>query len=203
MGQQIADSLDEHDLLSRWMAQHLAERLAALESLKGRARLEAEDAVAELILQIWAHRREVGFRRDPLAATDSVERAIARLDPEAKGLFSYFRPFDDEPGPSVAEIETNQALKLALAVDRIGEDLVRALVTYAALTAIDHDADWVRASDAIHPTTFRRLERLISYEGSSDTDAAPLEVAEKRVSERARSLGKLVRLASKLAAADQ
>lgn len=183
------------------MAHHLAGRLVALESLKGRARLKAEDAVADLIVQIWAHRHEVGFRKDPLAATDSVERAVARLDPEGNGPFSYFRPFDDEPGPSAAEIEANAALKLALDVDDIAEDLVRALITYAAMTAVDHDAEWVRARDAVEPTRLRQLRRLMSYEGSSDADATPLEVAEKRVSERARSLGKLARLASKFAAA--
>jgi len=182
------------------MAHHLADRLASLESLKGQARLDAEDAVAELIVQIWAHRHEVGFRNEPLAATDSVERAVARLDPEGKGPFSYFRPFDDEAGPSMAEIEANAALKLALAVDENAEDLIRALITFAAMTAVDHDAEWVRASEAVHPTTLRQLRRLMRYEGSSDSNVAPLEVAEKRVSERARSLGKLVRLASKLAA---
>lgn len=185
------------------MAHHLAARLAALESLNGQARLAAEDEVADLILQIWARRHEVGFRKDPLAATDSVGRAVARLDPEGKGPFSYFRPFDDEPGPSAAEIEVNAALKLALAVDDIAEDLVRALITYAAMTAVDHDSDWVRAIDPVHPTTLRQLRRLMSYPGSSDRDAAPLTVVTKRVSERARSLGKVVRLASKLAAPDR
>ncbi|MFS4505497.1 hypothetical protein ACMA46_04595 [Clavibacter sp. Sh2141] len=200
LGQQIADSLDERDLLSRWMAHHLADRLAALEQLKGRSRLRAEDAVAELIVQIWAHRREVAFRVDPLAATDSVERAMARLDPEVKGPFSYFRPFDDEPGPSEAEVEVNAALKLALAVDDVAQDLVRALIAYAARTAIDHDAEWVRASEAVHPMTARQLLRLMSHPGSSDVDATPLAVAAKHVSERARSLGKVVRAASKLVA---
>lgn len=183
------------------MAHHLADRLVALESLQGRPRLEAENAIAELIVQIWAHRHEVGFRKVPLAATESVERAVARLDPEGKGPFSYFRPFDDEPGPSAEEIEVNAALKLALAVDDIAEDLVRALITYAAMTAIDQDAEWVQARDAVQPTSLRQLERLLRYEANIATDATPIEVAEKRVSDRARSLGKLVRLASKLTAA--
>ncbi|HEY0339534.1 MAG TPA: hypothetical protein VGC34_01905, partial [Steroidobacteraceae bacterium] len=164
------------------MAHHLADRLAALESLKGGARLEAEDAVAGLIVQIWAHRQEVGFRKDPLAATDSVERAVARLDPERKGPFSYFQPFDDEPGPSAPEIEVNAALKLALAVDDIAEDLVRALITFAAVTAVDHDAEWVRATRAVHPATLRQLRRLMSYPDSSDTDAASLTASTKLVS---------------------
>ena len=185
------------------MAHHLADRLAALESLNGQARLAAEDEVADLIVQIWERRHEVGFRKDPLVATDSVERAVARLDPEGKGPFSYFRPFDDEPGPSAAEIDINAALKLALAVDDIAEDLVRALITYAAMTAVDHDSDWVRAIDPVHPMTLQQLRRLMSYSGSSDTDAAPLTVVKKRVSERARSLGTVVRLASKLAAPDR
>jgi hypothetical protein len=183
------------------MAHHLADRLAALESLKGRARLAEEDKVADLIVQIWAHRHEVGFRKDPLAATDSVERALARLDPEGRGPFSYFQPFDDEPGPSAAEIEVNAALKLALAVDDIAEDLVRALVTYAAITALDHEAEWVRATRAVHPATLRQLRRLIGHADNDDADAASLTVAAKRVSERARSLGKVVRLASRLPAA--
>lgn len=185
------------------MAHHLADRLTALESLEGQALLDAEDAIAELIVQIWAHRHEVGFREDPLAATDSVERAVARLDPEGRGPFSYFRPFDDAPGPSVAEIEVNAALKLALSVDDIAADLIRALVTYAAMTAIERDAEWVQAMDAIDATTLRQLRRLMSFGSRSDTDVAPLTAATREISDRARSLGEVVRQASKLRAADR
>jgi hypothetical protein len=183
------------------MAHYLADRLTALESLSGQGRREAEDEVAGLIVQIWEHRHEVGFQKAPFASTDSVERAVARLDPEGKGPFSYFQPFDEEQGPSAAEVDVNAALKLALAVDDIAGDLVRALVTYAAMTAVDHDAEWVRATRAVHPTTLRQLRRLMGHPDNDDADAASLTVAAKRVSERARSLGKVVRQASRLPAA--
>lgn len=104
------------------------------------------------------------------------------------------------PGPSAAEIEINRALKLALAADDLAEELVRALINRAALTAVNLDIEWVRPRDAVDPTPLRQLRRLMSHVDNDDPYVAPLMVAEKRVSEPARSLGKVVRLASRLTA---
>lgn len=196
LGQQIAASLDEQDVLSRWMAHYLASRLAELESLDGDARDVAEAEVAALIVQIWEHRQAVAFRGDPLALVDSVERAISRLDPSISGPFTYYPAFDDQPGPTAADIETNSLLKLAIEVESAAKDLVRSLVQHAASVAVNRDADWVQASQAVQPAAFRDLVRLLEY-GDAAEEEDPAQAARARIAARARSLAETLRALSR------
>jgi hypothetical protein len=198
LGDQIAATLDEHDLLSRWMAHHLAERLTTVESLRGRARTAAEAEVAELIVRIWEHRHVVQFREDPLALINSVERAVARLDPSANGPFGYYRPFDDEPGPSPAEMEANTALRIALGIDDAAGDIVRSLVRYAAMIAVHQDAAWVRAALDADTITLRDLSKLLGDLDDPQADQDPAEAERSRIAERAKSLSKALRMISSL-----
>ncbi|MBP1240335.1 hypothetical protein ABID92_002033 [Frigoribacterium sp. PvP120] len=197
LGQQIADNLDKRDLLSRWMAHHLADRLVALEAMDIDTRQAAEREVSDLIIQIWTRRQEVGFDKTPLPATDSVARALERLDPERRSPFSYFRPFDEEPGPSEEEIETNAALKLALAVDESAADLIQALIAHAATIAIDHDAGWVRAAEPVDGK-LRELRRLMSHLGVNDEDPEPRSLSVEQISKTARALVSIAQRASRL-----
>lgn len=173
------------------MAHHLASRLSALEILEADARASAEQEVADLILRVWKRRHGAPFARDPLGASESVERALARLDPKNQGPFSYFRPFDEKPGPSEAEIESNIALKLALSIDGAAAELVRSLVRFAGTIAVEHDAEWVSAARAAHPPTLRRLSRLLDTD-SSDSETNPQETEMALIATRARELGKLL-----------
>lgn len=204
LGEQIAASLDEHDLLSRWMAHHLAERLTTLETLRGRAKATAEAEVAELIVRIWEHRHTVGFRDDPLALTESVERAIARLDPSAKAPFNYYRPFDDQPGPSPAEIEANTALRIALGIDDAAGDIVRSLVRYAAVIAENQDAKWVRVALVARPIGLRDLTRLLEFDLDDSVDGQnPAAAVRSEITKRAKALGKVLRVLSRLLLTEQ
>jgi len=179
------------------MAHHLASRLIALELLEGDAHAAAEREVADLILQLWERRHRMPFVRDPLGAVDEVERALARLDPETQGPFSYFRPFGGKPGPSEAEIELNSALKLAISIDGATAELVRSLFRYAGTIALDHDAEWVSAARTAHPPTIRHLSRLLDMD-STGSVSQPQEEELARIVQRARELGKLLRKISHL-----
>lgn len=66
------------------MAHYLAERMAALSETTGSERGIAEAEVGDLILRLWALRRELPGERVPLAEVDEVEAAIARLAPERR-----------------------------------------------------------------------------------------------------------------------
>jgi len=189
LGEQIAASLDEHDMLARWMAHHLAERLYALEALNGPARVDAEREVAHLIVQIWERRRTVPMREDPLSLADSVVRAVARLDPKASP-FRFYGRFDEDAGPSPAEVEANGTLKLALAIDEAADQLIRSSIRYAAMTAVCRDADWIRGAEATNDITIRDLHRVLDLEETPDED--PISAERDRIAKRAGYLGALM-----------
>jgi hypothetical protein len=193
LGEQIAASLDQHDMLARWMAHHLAEHLQALEAFSGAERVDAEQEVADLIVQLWERRRTMPMREDPLSLADSVVRAVARLDPEA-GPFRFFGRFDEDAGPSQAEVEANEALKLALGIDEATGQLVRSLVRYAAMTAVSHDADWIRGAEAMKDATIRDIRRVFDLEENAGED--PISVEQNRIVERAGNLGALLQSTS-------
>jgi hypothetical protein len=175
------------------MAHHLAERIEALNSLDGEAKVDAEDEVADLIMRIWERRQGGELADDPLALADSVKRAVARLDPSARGPFSFYRPFEEKPGPSDAEIESNIAMQLALRVDDAARDLVLSLVKYAAQIAIQKDAEWVLASQAAGSSTLWDLTRLASLEASEvETGSDPIASERGRITQRAEAFSKVL-----------
>jgi len=189
LGEQITASLDQHDMLARWMAHYLAERLQALEGLNGEKRAEAEREVADLITGLWRQRHTVPMHDDPLSLTDSVVRAVAQLDPEGSRN-RFFGRFDENAGPSQAEAEANASLKLALELDVATGQLVRSLIHFAARIAVDHDEKWIRSAEAMRDTTFRNIRRVLDVEKKVGDDS--LEAEQTRIAERAITLGTLM-----------
>jgi len=167
LGKAIASALDDTDTLGRWMAHYLAEQLDALDALQGAELAQAESEVADLIIRLWRHRRSLPTRSSALAAVDSVERAIARLDPD-RPMWGYYSPFGDEPTPGEQITETDASLRVALAIDRAAGDVVHALVGYAAATAEVTDAEWVQLGLRVGDETLRRVRR-IRFETASAT----------------------------------
>ncbi|KTS07558.1 hypothetical protein NS283_01165 [Microbacterium testaceum] len=135
-------SLRRDDVLSQWMAHHLAQRLTALDHVAPSERKRAEDEVADLILRIWEHGRQEGFVHDPVRLSASVARAVAKLDPEPDDL--YYQAFGFIPRPENSDTEVDKYLRLAVLLDRDVGRLIRSLIVYAATVAEDHEAEWIR-----------------------------------------------------------
>jgi len=169
------------------MSHHLAERIESLRSLPSEERADAEAGMADLVLRIWERRQGARFVDEPLALTDSVTRALARLDPTLRGPFLFYRPFDDMPGPSEAEIEANAAMKIALQIDDTAGDLVSSLIKYAAEIAVEKDARWVAASQAGGSPTLRDLTTLLGYATDED-DVDSVNAERHRISKHAKAL---------------
>lgn len=192
LGKQIAATLDEHDLLSQWMAHYLAERMVTVESLNGQERATAEDKVADYILRLWEHRHGAALREDPIALSDSVERAITRLDPERLKPWGYYNTFEEEAGPSEVEIEVNTLLRAALGLDQIMADLVRALVTCASMTAAEKDKKWVVSSRAAGEDPLKYIQRLYKSEELEDSGQTPVAAERAKIVMRSRAVIELL-----------
>lgn len=165
------------------MAHYLAEQLDALDALQGAELAQAKSGVAELITRLWSHRRELPTRARALAAVDSVERAIARLDPE-RPMWGYYSEFG-EAAPAEQVTEADAFLAVALAIDQAAGDVVHALVGYAATAAQDADAEWVQHGLRVGDETLQRVRRIRFKGEGSHAGAATLDDWTAVLSERA------------------
>ncbi|WP_313516775.1 hypothetical protein [Brevundimonas sp.] len=86
LGQALCRDLNGslHDqILTRWLAHHLAETLAEASSAQGEAKVRAERNAVDLILRLWAERRSFPEDVDPLGDYRKAIDTLARLRPDA------------------------------------------------------------------------------------------------------------------------
>lgn len=178
--------MEHTDTLGRWMAHYLAERMAALSETTGSERGIAEAEVGDLILRLWALRRELPGERVPLAEVDEVEAAIARLAPERRP-WAYFGAFTADTEPNAEATEASSILKAALLLDRLAGDLVHGLVGYAAALAEGDEAGWVKHAEQIGDETLRRVRRVRLDEDDGE-DAIVSDIWSREVKMRAIAL---------------
>lgn len=160
------------------MAHYLAEQMVTVESLSGQARATAEHKLADNILRLWEHRHAAALREDPIALSDSVQRAITRLDPERLKPWGYYKTFEEEAGPSATEIEVNTLLRAAVGLDGTMADLVRALVTCASMLAAEKDEEWIANAQAAGVDPLKYLHSL--YKSAETEDSGETSVAAER-----------------------
>lgn len=92
LGQALSRDLDRSlrdQVLARWLAHYLAETLAEAASAKGEARAEPEAKAMDLILRLWAERRNLPEDVDPLGEYRNAITALARLEPDANPWASF------------------------------------------------------------------------------------------------------------------
>jgi hypothetical protein len=163
------------------MAHYIAEQITAAESAGESDREASEQAAAESILALWQRRAGLPGDRPPMHAFERVFLALDRLaDPQDP--WRFYRPFPEGTEPSPEDVISSTLLSLALNVEDSAREIVRALVTEAAATALDREAQWVRLSENLAEDEERRaiqhLERLmqLSEESVGNPEAMdPLE----------------------------
>lgn len=167
LGKRLASELEHTDTLGRWIAHYLAERLSSLQQKTESERAIAETEVADLILRLWALRRQLPGGRLPLAEVDEVEAAIARLAP-GRRPWAYFGAFSADTEPSAGETETSTTLKAALLVDRLAGDLVHGLLGRAAALAEGDEAAWITQAEQIGDEALRTVRRVRFIDDDSE-----------------------------------
>jgi hypothetical protein len=192
LGEKIVQSLRQDDLLSRWMAHHISERMTSIATAGEEERAQREDEVADLILRLWEHGRNGAFDADPIQLSDNVMRAVAKLDPEPEER--YFRAFGFVPQPLNTETVSDKHLDIALLLDRGAGDLVRELVTYAAAIAEDQEQPWISVLGAMDADPIVQLRDLMVYveDESADGPADSLTAQRLRIATQAARLSALL-----------
>ena len=72
--------LNKHiDIVGPWMAHHLAELMQVAKDAEGRDKELAQEKAVDLILKLWAHRRDLPSNAYPINRIDTVISVIERL----------------------------------------------------------------------------------------------------------------------------
>src|SRR5690348_2545343 len=72
LGRELADSLDSHDMLGRWMAQYIADQINRVEAADGPNRNELQRECAAEILRLWSHRHSFRHPERPMASYEPL-----------------------------------------------------------------------------------------------------------------------------------
>lgn len=82
--------LDAHGtVLERWLAHHLAELMVEAENETGPTQAEAEARATDIILRLWAKRRDLPAAADPLGGYRRAIEVLSRLRPEQNPWTAY------------------------------------------------------------------------------------------------------------------
>lgn len=187
LGREIVRTLRRNDVLSQWMAHHLAQRISALDHVLPEDRADAEDEVARLILRIWEHGRPEGFTYDPIRMSVSVVRAVAKLDPAPDDL--YYQEFGFIPRPENTDTDVDKYLRLAVLLDRDVGRLIRALIIHAATVAEDREAEWIQLLRNINQDPLLLIRDLSTLtDDTEDNDPKADRLAAARLASTVRAL---------------
>ena len=160
------------------MAHHLAEQLHQARHAGSPNREAAEDRAAELILKIWASRRDAPGRVDPLRRLENVLAVLDRMRPEAW-------PFRENQGGDIATLLTEafDGLRTLVCAGVLLSQLdeQRPLDASAATGFLDGDEvaiidrvnEWIAFASKIPPSG-PRIRIVLS-----DEEAAALEAEDK------------------------
>ena len=99
LGQAIVRQLEINqrgEQTSRWMAHHLAELITTAQAAEGDAKRLAEDRAAELILKLWARRRDLPMSADPLHGYLEAIKVLGAMLPTANPWRQLQRGRSDE-----------------------------------------------------------------------------------------------------------
>ncbi|MDM2644732.1 hypothetical protein PP633_13755 [Mycobacteroides abscessus] len=171
LGARLAAELRDRDILGNWMAQYLAELLLKIEDCPPEHEATLKAQVAEVILQLWAHRGHLPVHRYPFRSFDEVFAALTRLE-EAYKPWGRLGIFDGTKAPSEHETANIGVLAGACSVDEGAYRVVRLAVALAAASASAQEAEWIRLGQDVaneeYQRSLRHLRRFARIRAASD-----------------------------------
>lgn len=193
LGRQIAEELDDSDVLGRWMAHHISDLITRAEAAEGDTDAEElRNAATKSILELWSHRAALATRGDkPLATYDPIFTALTRLsEPQEPWRFYGLFPPGDEPDD--ADMVGAPLLRVAMTLEDIIRDVVRQVVVVAAEEAADREATWVALSEHLIEDDQRSvLRKLRQLRFTAATNNEPLNASQAPPSNAPQTLLKL------------
>lgn len=134
------------DMMAQWMAHLIAERIDAAESASPEARVSAQDACAQVIFELWAHRNSLPSHMRPFRELEPLLQTLASLDVDSGSRFRYFPQHPSDEELEGAEIQGNQLLKAAVNLDYSARVLIQYLLSSAAESVGDKAIPWLDAA---------------------------------------------------------
>lgn len=158
------DLNDSVDTLARWMAHTLAEKLVAVESAPPAEKPARQIEAIDLILKLWAHRRDFPRGARPFEDLESQALVLAHLDPNDRNprFFSPVNPWEIKG----AAPEAKPWLDRALAIDAAARAAIRYCLLAADEATPGDSAAWAELAKAagldrdVELTVIRLIGRL-------------------------------------------
>lgn len=201
LGEKLASQLgDEHsdDLLCRWMAYYLAEKITTARVSTGDDRTRLESETSDVILKLWASRNRYPNGMRPIEEFEPIVQLLSSLT-QADGFTRYFSSSrrSGRAGLAKGDAQAETWLNIADSVD----DTARAVILYCLSAAVQDSTsdaeDWLELAKAVGLEKENELpviRILIANSGIARAGAA--EVAER---ERVEDLLKRLRGFEKIA----
>lgn len=141
LGRKLVAALkaDDDDLLSHWMAHHIAELIAECDTADRATGRTAKERCATAILELWSHRASLTGTSKPFQDLAPIIETLRTLDPEGERLF-YRRMMPNALG-AVTE-ETTRWLNFAKNCDAIARMLIGIGIDKASEHAGDDASEW-------------------------------------------------------------
>ncbi len=167
------------DLISKWMANYIAQKMKTAEQAVGEEKTEAEEKCFKAILMLWEHREGWGGNGNPYENLQPIINTINRLNPENK---DYFYWNNDNEYDAVSS-EVQQILDIIKSIDKAARVCLEYLFKYAMEITVDEDMkEWIKAANKLSDEDEEDVSLLRRYMRKSDSDKIDLqEKLEKRI----------------------
>lgn len=194
----VAELSTDEDLLASWMAHDIAEKIAASETAKDKAKMAAETACAKAILTLWEYRNSLPSRFRPFRELEPALRTLASLDidrKESRYFPAYLRAAEDvEP-----DDPARTWLDLAIGLDHTARILISFSLREAAERAATNAIPWVELAQEAG-TQEEVEEPLIRFALDPDERIdSESDLAIKRMKDKLAKLEEFMRLAAVIA----
>jgi hypothetical protein len=130
------------------MAHYIADLIGRAEAAENSDRATLQRECSAEILRLWSHRHSFRNPDRPFASYEPLYRALDRLDPESPPWF-FLRTFEQDNVPTTDQLEVNNLLKAAIAIEEAARDAVRELILSAAEVANQKEAKWLELARKI------------------------------------------------------
>lgn len=176
------DLEDENvDLISKWMANYIAQKMKAAELAVGKEKEEAEENCFSAILALWDHREAWQGKGNPYEDLEPIINTLDRLNPENKGYFYWDENNEhDETSP-----EVQQVLDIIKSIDKAARACLESLFKYALEITVDEEMrEWIKAADKFsdeNAADISLLRRLMRKADSDEKVLEEKEILKKRI----------------------
>lgn len=144
--------MDDHDLLGRWMAHHLAELVSVA---RQRATPEQHLQIVDIILRLWSHRRYLPI--PTLKEFEPVLAALTRLGDDRPWAFSQLG-FGERLSLQALD---DHLLSDALDLERVTRQTILRLLLLATRRAVVDNNELLQLADEIEETLETRASRSL------------------------------------------